>query len=136
MQWRNRATRVTAYFGDTRLVNDVVLRCLFVFAWFVSKTWKFHIPRVGMEYSNAQITASTLAQVHSEKSNRVVGDVCRHARNCNIPRGVPSSPWGVAWRQSALSSDARPQRMWKAQEMDLVPIVKTLIRALVNHGCW
>ena len=26
--------------------------------------------------------------------------------------------------------------MWKAQEMDLVPIVKTLIRALVNHRCW
>ena len=108
----------------------------FVFAWIFQKTWKFHIPRVGMEYGNAQITASTLAQVHSDKSNRVVGDVCRHARNCNIPRGVPSSPWGVAWRQSALSSDARPQRMWKAQEMDPVPIVKTLIRALVNHGCW
>ena len=76
------------------MVNDVVLRCLFVFAWLVSKTWKFHIPRVGMEYSNVQITASTLAQVHSEKSNRVVGDVWPSRKKLQHPTRCAVIPVG------------------------------------------
>ena len=105
-----------SYFGDTRFGNNVGSRCLFVFLRFVSKTSKFHIPRVGMEYGNAQatatITASTIAEGHSEKSDRVVGDVCRHARNCNIPQCVPSHGVRVRCRLMRVLGTSGRHRKW------------------------